>query len=46
MARYIAKRIEKGALKYSEIVPKWKSYKAAIDAILTADGHEDLIEEI
>ncbi len=46
MAKYIAKRIEKGALKYGEIVPKWKSYKEAIDEILKEDGYAGLIEDI
>lgn len=46
MAKYIARRIEKGALKYSEIVPKWSSYKEDIDKILKEDGYEGLIENI
>lgn len=46
MAKYIARRIEKGALKYSVIVPKWKEYKDAIDEILKEDGYAGLIEEI
>ena len=46
MAKYIARRIEKGALKYGEIVPKWSSYKEAIDEALKADGFAGMIEDI
>ena len=46
MAKYIARRIEKGTLKYGEIVPKWSQYKEAIDEILKANGYAGLIEDI
>ena len=43
MAAYFAMRIEMGKLNYSKVVQKYPQYKDDIDAILIADGFENLI---
>lgn len=48
MALYMANQIEKGNVSYKTIFSKkmWKPYQDDVDAILTADGKQDLIESI
>lgn len=48
MALYMANQIEKGNVSYKAIFSKkmWKPYQDDVDAILTADGKQDLIESI
>jgi hypothetical protein len=43
MVAYFAMRIEGGYLDYSAVVAKYPQYKTDIDAILVADGYQDLI---
>lgn len=43
MAKYLALRIEKGALDYTEVVTKYPQFKEEIDQILIADGYGHLI---
>ncbi|UVX69106.1 MAG: hypothetical protein [Bacteriophage sp.] len=43
MAGYLAMRIMKGALDYSEVVKKFPQFKEDIDAILIMEGRGDLI---
>lgn len=43
MAVYFALRIEAGKLNYVAVVTKYPQFKSGIDAILIADGHQDLI---
>ena len=45
MAAYFALGIEEGRLDYVLVVtnPRYSKFKADIDAILIADGHQDLI---
>lgn len=43
MAVYFAMRIEKGALDYLAVVTEYLQFKTDIDAILIADGFQDLI---
>ena len=43
MAVYFAMRIESGKLNYALVVAKYPQFKTDIDAILVADGKEDLI---
>jgi len=43
MAVYFAMRIKKGALDYLAVVTKYPQFKSDIDAILIADGFQDLI---
>ena len=43
MAAYFALQIENGKLNYSAVVSKYPQYKSDIDAILVADGKQDLI---
>lgn len=45
MAAYLALQISKGNLDYVAVTthPTWKQFKEDIDAILIADGKEDLI---
>lgn len=45
MAAYFALRIMKNKLKYSKIISVYPEYKDDIDAILIAEGKEDLMEE-
>jgi hypothetical protein len=45
MAAYFAMRIEEGKLDYSAVVTKYPQFKSDIDAILIADGYQDLIVE-
>lgn len=44
MAAYLAMRIEAGKLDYTSVVAKYPQFKAEIDAILVADGKQDLIK--
>lgn len=48
MAGYLAMRIEAGALDYATVFSKetYKPYQADVDAILIADGRQDLIVPI
>jgi hypothetical protein len=43
MAAYFAMRIEGGYLEYTAVVTKHPQYKSDIDAILIADGYQNLI---
>lgn len=43
MAAYLAYRIELGKLDYLAVVTKYPQFKNDIDAILIADGKQDLI---
>lgn len=43
MAVYLAMRIEIGKLDYTAVVTKYPQFKSDIDAILVADGKQDLI---
>lgn len=43
MALYLAMRIEQGKLDYPAVVEKFPQFKEDIDAILVADGFENLI---
>ena len=43
MAAYFAMRIEAGKLDYVAVVTKYPQFKLDIDAILVADGYQDLI---
>ena len=43
MARYLAMRIEKGALDYTAVITKYPQFKADIYMILVNDGYQDLI---
>lgn len=43
MAEYFAMRIEGGYLDYRSVVTKYPQFKSDIDAILVADGRQDLI---
>jgi hypothetical protein len=45
VAAYLAMRIEAGKLDYSAVVAKYPQFKSDIDAILVADGKQDLIVE-
>jgi hypothetical protein len=45
MAAYLAMRIEEGKLDYKAVVTKYPQFKSDIDAILVADGKQDLIVE-
>ena len=46
MAAYLAMRIIGGYLPYSVVLSKaWGKYKDDVDAILIAEGREDLIQE-
>lgn len=45
MAAYFAMRIEEGKLDYKAVVTKYPQFKSDIDAILIADGYQDLIVE-
>jgi len=42
-ANYLAMRIMEGKLQYSAVVAKFPQYKDQIDAILIANGRQDLI---
>lgn len=44
MVLYLTKRIMEGKLNYVAVVTKFPQYKADIDAILTDEGKEDLIQ--
>ncbi|EPR12509.1 hypothetical protein [Ruminiclostridium papyrosolvens] len=48
MAFYLAKRIEASSLDYYTIFSSnfFKPYKADVDAMLIADGRQDLIVDI
>lgn len=48
MAAYFAMRIEQGKLTYEKVmsVKKYRTFKDEIDAILIADGFENLIVEV
>lgn len=43
MAVYLVTRIEQGKLDYVAVVSKYPQFKDVIDAILIADGEQDLI---
>lgn len=43
MAAYLAMRIEEGKLDYVAVTSKYPQFKSDIDAILIADGFQDLI---
>lgn len=43
MVGYLAMRIEDGKLDYLAVVTKYPQFKSDIDAILVADGKQDLI---
>lgn len=43
MAAYLAKQLELGKLDYATVVEKYPQFKEGIDAILVADGFENLI---
>ena len=45
MAEYLALQIIKGNLTYAKVMNKFSKYKEQIDAILIAEGREDLITE-
>lgn len=45
MAAYFAMRIEEGKLDYTAVVTKYPQFKSDIDAILVADGKQDLIAQ-
>ena len=47
MAAYFARRIEIGKLTYEKVmsVEIYRQFKEEIDAILVADGYEELITE-
>lgn len=48
MAAYFAMRILQGKLTYEKVmsVPLYQQFKPEIDAILIAEGREDLIKEV
>lgn len=48
MALYLADRIEKGKLDYLAVfsIPRYTPLKEDVDAMLTADGYQDLIVPI
>lgn len=45
MVLYIAKQIEDGKVSYALVFKSkmWKPYKEDVDAILIADGNQDMI---
>lgn len=43
MAAYLAWRIELGKISYKRAIKAYPQFKEDIDAILIADGREDLI---
>ena len=45
MAAYLAMQIGEGRLDYKAVfsIPLYKQFQETVDAILTADGHADLI---
>ena len=45
MAAYFAWRIMKRKVKYSKVISVYPEYKEDIDAILVAEGEDELIEE-
>jgi hypothetical protein len=45
MAAYFALRIMKRKIKYSKIISAFPEYKEDIDAILIAEGEDELMEE-
>jgi hypothetical protein len=45
MAAYFSMRIMDGALDYTAVVTKYPQFKTDIDAILVAEGKQDLIVE-
>ena len=48
MALYMADQLEEGGLDYLALfsIPRWFKFKAEVDAMLIADGRQDLIVEI
>ena len=48
MAAYFAMRIIQGKLTYEKVmsVPMYRQFKEEIDAILIAEGYENLIKEV
>ncbi len=48
MAAYLAMRIEAGKLDYKSVFSfeLYKPFKTDVDAILVADGNQDLIVEV
>ena len=48
MALYLASQLEKGKLDYLAVfsIPRYTEFKEDVDAMLVADGYQDLIVPI